>query len=69
LYRFDYWTTDGGAVPTHIASFAPEFNDAQVGTIHGGTEVTGAIRSPSSATRLVLGSLGETLTGRKSSRG
>jgi uncharacterized protein (TIGR03118 family) len=35
LYRFDYWTTDGGPVSTHIASFAPEFNDAQVGTIHG----------------------------------
>ena len=32
LFRFDYWTTDGGPVPTHIASFAPEFNDAQVGT-------------------------------------
>jgi uncharacterized protein (TIGR03118 family) len=32
VYRFNYWTTDGGSVPTHIASFAPEFNDAQVGT-------------------------------------
>jgi len=36
LYRFDYWTTDGEPGPTHIASFAPEFNDAQVGTIFPG---------------------------------
>jgi hypothetical protein len=38
LYRSKYWTTDGGSGPTHIASFAPEFNDAQVGIIGDGDE-------------------------------
>jgi uncharacterized protein (TIGR03118 family) len=69
LYRFNYWTTDGGAVPTHIASFAPEFIDAQVGAFHGRTEVTRATGSPSSQTSLLLRSLDESLTRRKSSRG
>jgi hypothetical protein len=32
-YKFNYWPEDGCAVPTHIASFVPEFNDAQVGVI------------------------------------
>jgi uncharacterized protein (TIGR03118 family) len=32
-YRFDYWPEDGQPGSTHIASFAPEFNDAQVGVI------------------------------------
>lgn len=32
-YRFNYWPEDGQAGATHIASFAPEFTDAQVGTI------------------------------------
>ena len=32
-YRFAYWPEDGNPGSTHIASFAPEFNDAQVGTI------------------------------------
>ena len=38
-YRFNYWTTDGSSGATHIASFAPEFNDAQVGTSHDVREV------------------------------
>jgi hypothetical protein len=31
-YRFNYWPEDGGAPPASIASFAPEFTNAQVGT-------------------------------------
>src|SRR5262249_9133272 len=31
-YRFNYWPEDGGAPPSSIASFAPEFTNAQVGT-------------------------------------
>jgi hypothetical protein len=33
LYKFNYWPEDGGQGATHIASFAPEFNDAQVGVL------------------------------------
>ena len=36
-YRFNYWTKDGNPGATHIASFAPEFNDALVGVIAGRT--------------------------------
>jgi hypothetical protein len=32
-YRFNYWPEDGQPGSTHIASFAPEFNDAQVGVL------------------------------------
>jgi hypothetical protein len=32
-YRFNYWPEDGMPGSTHIASFAPEFNDARVGVI------------------------------------
>jgi hypothetical protein len=32
-YRFNYWPEDGQPGANHIASFAPEFNDAQVGVI------------------------------------
>jgi hypothetical protein len=39
-YRFNYWTTDDSSGATHIASFAPEFNAAQVGMIGAGHEVT-----------------------------
>lgn len=34
-YRFNYWPEDGLPGSSHIASFAPEFNDIQVGTISG----------------------------------
>ena len=43
-YRFNYWTKDGGPGATHIASFAPEFNDAQVGTIDDVREVMKDVR-------------------------
>jgi hypothetical protein len=32
-YKFNYWPEDGQPGSTHIASFAPEFHDAQVGVI------------------------------------
>lgn len=32
-FRFDYWPTDGMSGSVHIASFAPEFNDAPIGMI------------------------------------
>jgi hypothetical protein len=32
-YRFNYWPEDGQPGSANIASFAPEFNDAQVGVI------------------------------------
>jgi hypothetical protein len=31
-YRFNFWPEDGGAPPASIASFLPEFTNAQVGT-------------------------------------
>ena len=43
-YRFNYWPGDGGLGATHIASFAPEFNDAQVGTIGNVGDVLGPVR-------------------------
>jgi hypothetical protein len=38
-YRFNYWPEDGNPGSTHIASFVPEFNDAQVGVIGGEHEI------------------------------
>jgi hypothetical protein len=32
-YKFNYWAEDGQPGATHLASFAPEFHDAQVGVI------------------------------------
>lgn len=32
-YRFNYWPEDGKPGSTHIASFAPEFNDARIGVL------------------------------------
>lgn len=32
-YKFNYWTEDGQPGATHLASFATEFQDAQVGVI------------------------------------
>jgi uncharacterized protein (TIGR03118 family) len=43
-YRFNFWTEDGNPGSSHIASFAPEFNDAQVGAIRGVREVLKAVR-------------------------
>ncbi|SIO56499.1 TIGR03118 family protein [Singulisphaera sp. GP187] len=43
-YRFNYWAKDGNPGATHIASFAPEFNDAQVGWIGGVREVMKDVR-------------------------
>jgi uncharacterized protein (TIGR03118 family) len=43
-YRFNYWTKDGNPGATHIASFAPEFNDAQVGMIGDVREVMKEVR-------------------------
>lgn len=43
-YRFDYWPEDGNPGATHIASFAPEFNDAPVGAIGGVREVMKDVR-------------------------
>jgi hypothetical protein len=37
-YRFNYWPEDGQPGSTHIASFPPEFNDAQVGVIGAGED-------------------------------
>jgi uncharacterized protein (TIGR03118 family) len=42
-YRFNYWAKDGGPGSTHIASFAPEFNDAQVGTLDDVRDVLKAV--------------------------
>jgi hypothetical protein len=50
-YKFNYWPEDGQRGSAHIASFAPEFNDAQVGVIRpdrdgpdtGDTEILGAL--------------------------
>jgi hypothetical protein len=33
-FRYAYWTEDGLAGSTHIASFAPEFKDIRVGVGH-----------------------------------
>ncbi len=35
-FRFDYWPEDGQAGAQHIASFAPELNDAAIGEIAAG---------------------------------
>jgi hypothetical protein len=43
-FRFNYWTKDGNPGATHIASFAPEFNDAQAGVIGGVREVMKDVR-------------------------
>jgi uncharacterized protein (TIGR03118 family) len=43
-YRFDYWPEDGNPGATHIASFAPEFNDAPVGVIGDVREVVKDVR-------------------------
>ena len=51
-YRFNYWTKDGGPGATHIASFAPEFNDAQVGTSHDVREVVKDVRRAVPSLRL-----------------
>jgi hypothetical protein len=32
-YRFNYWPEDGKPGSTHIASFAPEFNNARIGVL------------------------------------
>ena len=32
-YKFNYWPEDGNPGSTHIASFAPETHDIQVGVI------------------------------------
>ena len=38
-YRFDYWPENPDpTLSQHIASFAPEFNDAQVGVIGNGPQ-------------------------------
>jgi hypothetical protein len=36
LYRYNYWPEDGNPGATHIASFAPENNDALIGVIGEG---------------------------------
>jgi hypothetical protein len=41
-YKFDYWPEDGLPGSTNIASFAPEFADAQVGVISAAAQVSGA---------------------------
>ena len=51
-YHFNYWTKDGGPGATHIASFAPEFNDAQVGTSHDVREVIKDVRRAVPSLRL-----------------
>jgi hypothetical protein len=44
-YRFNYWPENPDpTLNQQIASFAPEFNDAQVGVIGDGPEVTKGAR-------------------------
>jgi uncharacterized protein (TIGR03118 family) len=43
-YRFNYWTEDGNPGPTHIASFAPEFNNVVVGSADDADDVIDDLR-------------------------
>jgi uncharacterized protein (TIGR03118 family) len=71
-YRFNYWTTDGNPGSTHIASFAPEFNDAQVGMIADVRDVLEDVlgqMSSSFPNDSQFSPIGRGSTGRKSPRG